>query len=79
MVFLPIIEQDERSSGVTRTRIRVIGVTFSEILIKRKEILVRVIRVRVIEVVLYIYFLNLGILGCNCGQRLQLMTQLVKA
>ena len=76
-MFLPIIEQDERSSGVTRTRIRVIGVTFSEILIKRKEILVRVIRVRVIEVVLYIYFLNLGILGCNCGQRLQLMTHAV--
>ena len=41
--------------GVTRTRIRVIGVTFSEILIKRKEILVRVIRVHVMEVVLYIY------------------------
>ena len=38
-MFLPIIEQDEHSSGVTRTRIRVIGVTFSEILIKRKEIL----------------------------------------
>jgi len=76
-VFLPIIEQDEHSSGVTRTRIRVIGVTFSEILIKRKEILVRVIRVRVMEVVPYIYILNLGILGCNCGQRLQLMTHAV--
>ena len=43
-VFLPIIEQDEltewHSGGVTRTRIRLIAVTFSEILIKGKEMLV---------------------------------------
>ena len=54
-MFLLIIKQDEltgwHSSGVTRTRIRVIGVTFSEILIKGKEILVRVIRDRVIEII----------------------------
>ena len=45
-VFLPIIEQDEltewHSGEVTRTRIRLIAITFSEILIKGKEILVRV-------------------------------------
>ena len=45
-VFLPIIEQDEptewHSGGVTRTRIRLIAITFSEILIKGKEISVRV-------------------------------------
>ena len=41
LVGLPIIQQEElmkwHPSGVTRTRIRVIGVNFSEILIKRKD------------------------------------------
>ena len=45
-VLLPVIEQDEltewHSGEVTRTRIRLIAITFSEILIKGKEILVRV-------------------------------------
>ena len=41
LVVLPIIKQEEtmnwHPSGVTRTRIRVIGVNFSEILIKGKD------------------------------------------
>ena len=42
LVVLPIIQQEGLMkwplSRVTRTRIRVIGVNFSEILIKRREI-----------------------------------------
>ena len=41
LVVLPIVHQEElmkwHPSGVTRTRIRVIGVNFSEILVKRKD------------------------------------------
>ena len=41
LAVLPIIQQEElmkwHPSGVTRTRIRVTGVNFSEILIKRKD------------------------------------------
>ena len=41
LVGLPIIQQEElmkwHPGGVTRTRILVIGVNFSEILIKRKD------------------------------------------
>ena len=42
LVFLPILQKEElmgcHPSGVTRSRIRVIGVNFTEFLIKKPEI-----------------------------------------